>query len=221
MVFVKASIENPIPLAALWRETHVDPSSSLIAQSIRAILLIDCFRLGFGIIEMKFQKLVASLERFGNALPVMLNGISNDDAKWKPENGNWSILEIVCHLIDEEQEDFGCRFRSTLHDPTAAWPAWDPEGCAVSREYNSRDLSEMIGEFVKARNDSVTWLKQLPEIDLTLAYEHPKLGSIPAGNVFASWVAHDLLHMRQFAKRMYELTMRDAEGFSVAYAGNW
>jgi hypothetical protein len=35
----------------------------------------------------------------------------------------------------------------------------------------------------------------------------------------ASWAAHDALHLRQIAKRLYELTARDAGRYSAGYAG--
>ncbi len=42
-----------------------------------------------------------------------------------------------------------------------------------------------------------------------------------AGTLFASWLAHDALHLRQIAKRMYELAVRDAGSFDTKYAGDW
>lgn len=170
---------------------------------------------------MKFGKMIESLERFEKLLPVMVEGVSDSDAKWKPDSGNWSIVEIVSHLVDEEREDFRIRFRMTIEEPTQPWPSWDPEGVAISRDYNSRDLSTAVNEFIQVRRESVDWLKSLNKVDFDLTYKHPKMGEVPAGNMLASWVAHDLLHVRQIAKRLYELTIRDAEGFDVSYAGKW
>ena len=67
---------------------------------------------------MEFEKLIASLGRFGCILPSLVADVCEADAKWKPESGGWSILEIVCHLVDEEVEDFRIRVQSTLADPT-------------------------------------------------------------------------------------------------------
>ena len=47
------------------------------------------------------------------------------------------------------------------------------------------------------------------------------LGGLSAGDLLASWAAHDWLHLRQIAKRRHELTARDAGKFSIAYAGRW
>jgi hypothetical protein len=42
-----------------------------------------------------------------------------------------------------------------------------------------------------------------------------------AGEVFTAWVAHDALHLRQIAKRLYQMTDRDGGEYGPDYAGSW
>lgn len=170
---------------------------------------------------MDFPKLLASLERFGQMLPEVVRGVSDDDARWKPADGAWSVLEIVAHLVDEEKFDFGTRMRLVMTDPTKPWPAIDPEGWAVERRYNDGDLQSSVQEFVRLRAESVDWLRQLENPDWQQAYDHPRFGPFRAGDLLSSWVAHDHLHLRQIAKRLYQLGVRDAGEFSTRYAGEW
>lgn len=158
---------------------------------------------------------------FPGALDALLGGVSDDDAHWKPGHGGWSIVEIVNHLDDEESEDFRTRVRLTLEDPSQAWPPIDPEGAAVERRYNERGLAESLERFAAARAESVDWLRSLHDPDWSRTYMHPKWGEFRAGDIFASWCAHDALHLRQIAKRLYEMTKRDGEGFKTEYAGDW
>ncbi len=170
---------------------------------------------------MEFEKLIASLDRFSRILPVLVAGVSESDAKWKPESGEWSILEIVCHLADEEVEDFRQRVQLTLADPTTPWPRIDPEGVAIARRYNEQDLTEAARRFVRERNVSVDWLKQVVNPDWDSTYEHPSIGPILAGRLMASWAAHDQLHLRQLAKRLFEMNVRDGAPYPADYAGQW
>lgn len=170
---------------------------------------------------MEFQKLIDSLDRFSRILPVLVADISDADAKWQPESGGWSILEVVCHLADEETEDFRLRVQSTLADPTKPWPPIDPEATAVERKYNEQNLAEVVGRFVRERNSSLAWLKGVVNPNWDNAYEHPQFGPIQAGRLMASWAAHDQLHLRQIAKRMFEMNVRDGSGFPTDYAGEW
>ncbi len=170
---------------------------------------------------MDATKLINSLESFGIALPGILTGVPEDDARWKPPSGAWSILEIVRHLGDEEVDDFRARLKSTLENPEEPWPAIDPEAWAVERRYNEADFTEAVKRFSCERTASIQWLRGLESPDWSLAYQHPKVGPVPAGQLLASWRAHDCLHLRQIAKRMHELARRHGEPYPIDYAGEW
>lgn len=156
--------------------------------------------------------------------------VSPDDARLKPPSGAWSILEIVCHLVDEETDDFRARLELTQRDPAAPWPGIDPEGWAVRREYSKQDLDAKVRAFAEERAKSVSWLRSLREPDWQVAHNHPRFGPIRAGDLLCAWAAHDALHIRQIAKRLYELAARDGEAlgresggkpFITRYAGEW
>ncbi len=170
---------------------------------------------------MNADRLIHSLERFKTTLPVLVDGISDDDARWKPPSGNWSILEIVCHLADEEREEFRTRIELTLQDPQQPWPPIDPEQAAVDRNYNESNLREAVRQFVSERRRSIEFLRSLKDADWSKVHVHPKFGPIQAGEVMAAWAAHDHLHVRQIAKRMFEMNQRDAAPYGTRYAGSW
>ena len=171
---------------------------------------------------MNSEKLIHALERFATVLPAVVNGIDGDDARWKPPDGGWSILEIVMHLADEEASDFRPRLERTLAEPQQEWDPIDPEGWAISRRYNEGRLDEAVQRFVQARQESMARLRGLgKQLEWSRAHEHPRLGTLRAGDLLTSWTAHDILHLRQISKRLYQLIERDAEGFSIAYAGSW
>ncbi len=169
---------------------------------------------------MNAAALIDRLEAFGSALPRVVAAVHPADARWKPPSGAWSILEIVRHLGDEEVEDFRTRLRLTLEDPTQAWPPINPEGVAVERKYNEGDIGPAALRFSEERARSITWLRGLRDVDWSVAKEHPKLGRMTAAELLGAWAAHDALHLRQIAKRMYELAARDC-GEPVGYAGPW
>jgi hypothetical protein len=170
---------------------------------------------------MNPDALIHSLESFAEVLPAAVAGVSDADARVKPASGAWSILEIVCHLLDEEVEDFRPRLRLTLERPHAEWPPIDPEGAARARRYNEQNLAERVHRWVNERRASIVWLRALTTPDWAREHLHPKLGPIPAGMLLAGWAAHDMLHLRQIAKRRFELVARDGAPYSTVYAGDW
>ncbi len=167
--------------------------------------------------------IVEQLARTPGALAAWLEGLEADRARFKPPSGAWSIVEIMAHLVDEEREDFRARLRLTIESPGKEWPRTDPEAWSRDRGYHARDLDEMVNEFRKERDESLRWLLSLGNVDWKIAYQHPRVGPVTAGELLVSWSAHDALHVRQIAKRMFELAARDGadEGFKTTYAGEW
>ena len=79
-------------------------------------------------------------------LPPVLDGLLGDldpsDWRARPVAPEWAPIEIICHLRDEEVEDFGARIRVALEGGSRFTPI-DPERWAEERRY--RDADPQIG----------------------------------------------------------------------------
>ena len=142
-------------------------------------------------------------------------------AMWRPVPDEWSLVEVVNHLAEEETGDFRMRLRLLLEDPNKEWPDIDPERSVVENRFNARDLHESFHRFTRERARSVEWLRTLPPVNWQLAHNHPKLGALRAGDLLCSWLAHDLIHIRQINTLHYEYQAITSPEFSAAYGGNW
>jgi hypothetical protein len=111
--------------------------------------------------------------------------------------------------------------RLTIESPQNDWPGIDPEGWAIQRNYNHADLTHTAAAFARERAESIRWLNGLGDIDWKIEHRHPQYGAFAAGDLLASWAAHDALHLRQIAKRLHQLAERDAGDFTIKYAGEW
>lgn len=192
---------------------------------------------------MNAAVLIARLAVTPEALDTLLAGLSDDDWRLRPAartpgpapnptvapgegptgesrtHGGWSILEVVNHLADEEVEDFRARLRSTLEDPAREWAPIDPERAVRDRAYQERDPAESLRRFRAAREESLAWLRALPEPRWDNAKTHPRAGTLHAGDLLASWAAHDARHLQQIAKRLHLLAAHHGAPYSVEYAG--
>jgi uncharacterized damage-inducible protein DinB len=151
----------------------------------------------------------------------LVTGVSEEQIRWKPSPKGWSILEVVNHLYDEERGDFRKRLDYLLHRPGEAWPPIDTEGWAIEREYNKKDPEDSLEQFRLERQQSLSWLQGLGEIDWDQFHEHPKLGKMRAGDLLASWLAHDYLHMRQLVGLHHAYGVELGKPYDTAYAGGW
>lgn len=166
-------------------------------------------------------EMAARLDESARAIDALARGLDARLAYWKPAPDQWSILEIVNHVADEEAEDFRRRLQLVLSDPVASWPPIDPPGWVVARRYAERALDESLDRFRAERAASLAWLRALPSADWTATHPHPAMGPMTAGTIAASWLAHDLLHVRQIARRRYEFVAATAAPHPIAYAGTW
>jgi hypothetical protein len=170
---------------------------------------------------MNADALIASLAGFPEALIPLVRGLSEEDVRWKPARTQWSILEVIRHLGDEEVDDFRRRLFLTLEDPKSSWPPIDPERWASDRKYNEDDFGLALQRFTEERTKSISMLTQSGALDWNAPHLHTLMGEILAGDLLASWTVHDLLHLRQITKRRFELIKLHAGNFRTGYAGEW
>jgi len=147
-------------------------------------------------------------------------GIAEEQARWKPGPEIWSILEVINHLYDEEREDFRVRLDIILHHPGQPWPPINPKGWVTERSYNQRDLAQSVDGFRQERRKSLAWLRGLESPDWQKSVT-ASFGQFSAGDMFAAWAAHDLLHLRQLVELHWAYTLHMAEPYQVDYAGKW
>ena len=170
---------------------------------------------------MKDTIIISLLEQNRNVFKEMLAGIDKDRYLWKQAPEKWCLLEIVCHLYDEEREDFRARVGHVLEARPEPMPSINPQGWVQERQYLQQNYEDKLQAFLEERDRSITWLQSLinPKWDNT--YEHPVLGKTTAAMFLANWLAHDYLHIRQITRLKYDYLGRVLTDESLGYAGEW
>jgi len=169
---------------------------------------------------MEFNRLYQELQASTGMIRALLAGVTQAEARVQPGAEAWSILEVVCHLYDEEREDFREHLDFILHRQHEAWHDIDPEGWVTERNYNGQDLAGMQEKFFAERERSLTWLKELTNPDWEKTYT-TKYRTISAGEMLVCWAAHDNLHIRQLVElRRTRLEQLTKPG-DLGYAGDW
>lgn len=169
---------------------------------------------------MEQNKAIDQLKNQGQAIIALVADLSQDACRWKPDSQNWSVLEVLNHLADEEVLDFRRHLHHILYTPEDPWPEIDPQRWVAEKQYNQRELAATIAAFQMAREQSLIWLAELDnpnwDANTTLTW-----GTLTAGDMLASWLAHDLLHLRQLVALRYQLTAASCHPYRIEYAGPW
>ena len=63
---------------------------------------------------MEFVSIVDRLENNSAVFENLLSEKAEKEYLWRPHLNKWCLLEILCHLLDEEQEDFKARVKHAL-----------------------------------------------------------------------------------------------------------
>jgi hypothetical protein len=115
----------------------------------------------------------------------------------------WSAFDVIGHLIQTERTNWVLRIEHILrHGDTVTFTPLDREG--MFAESKGRSLDELLDMFERMRTESLTRVGELKLTDADLAKQgrHPEFGVVTMGQHMATWVAHDLGHIRQIVRVM-------------------
>ena len=154
--------------------------------------------------------------------PLVLDAlqIDLDPVSWRerPAAAEWAPVEVVCHLRDEETEDFGARLRVVLAGGARFTPI-DPERWAIERRYLEDDGPRALGTFRERRAASLDMLLTAAPSRLTRVISHPRTGGLSGLDILAAWVEHDRLHLTQLGATLARLWARRWAPLHTEYAG--
>jgi hypothetical protein len=170
---------------------------------------------------MDFSGCQLQLRQNCELIRKLVADISPEQARRKPSPDDWSVLEVINHLYDEEREDFRQRFDYLLHRPGEPWPPIDPQGWVTERHTTSATCP------LRCKTSSMSGKSRSPGWPLwttppsTPTETHPVAGEFHAGDMLAAWVAHDVLHLRQLIELKYFLLVELVRPYNPQYAGDW
>ena len=137
--------------------------------------------------------------------PAVLNALLRNlpegwtDAREGPDT--WSPYDIVGHLIHGEKTDWILRMQMILEEGSSKpFPDFDRQ--AQFRESKGKSLFQLLDQFEELRRKNIGELKRqkLSETDFSKTGLHPDFGEVTLQQLIATWVVHDLGHLRQIAR---------------------
>jgi hypothetical protein len=116
---------------------------------------------------------------------------------WHPAPGEWSVKEVIGHLIEADRRGFSGRIRIILAAKDPALERWDQNAVARARGDDARDMRALLGELTALRADGVALTQRLGPADLGRGGHHPTVGYLQVGDLLHEWVHHDRNHLKQ------------------------
>ena len=109
------------------------------------------------------RETVDALRLSPELLAVAVRYLSPEQARWQPAAGEWSVLEVICHLRDVEEVSYN-RFRAIRDTDNAVVAGADANKLARERNYMGDVVGELDATAAKARKAAAyqAWWEHLP-----------------------------------------------------------
>lgn len=146
------------------------------------------------------------LERTPKALEAMLSGISDVWLHSNEGEGTWTVMEVMEHLIELEEDTWLPRLEFLLKEgESRPFPPFGRD----SRK--STTIEQKLYAFKIIRAQTIDKFKAISEsgLNLELTGLHPRFGVVKARELLSTWVVHDLTHTTQIIRVMAKRYTKD------------
>jgi len=152
-------------------------------------------------VPIEFDAGLDLLGRTPSVLRALLIDLPDGWTRANEGEGTWSPYDVVGHLIHGERTDWVPRMRIILSD--AGEKTFEPfDRWAQERESAGQSLRDLLETFATLRSDSIEVVRSfdLAQTDFGRTGVHPEFGKVTLGQLFSTWVAHDLDHLVQTSR---------------------
>jgi FMN phosphatase YigB (HAD superfamily) len=135
------------------------------------------------------------------ATPAFLHtackNLTREDWIRRPAEGEWSVIEILCHLTDMDSEVNLPRLRKVLRESNPFLVGVDTDAWADSRQYILRDGPQSLQAFIATRLELTAFLEHLSPEDWQRLARHAIFGPTCLKELIIFAAGHDRIHIRQ------------------------
>lgn len=148
---------------------------------------------------------------------AMVSGLSGDWTAGSGRQDDWGVFDVVGHLIHADETDWIPRAEVILaQGEDRNFPPFDRFG--QFEKSRGKTLDGLLDEFDAIRKECIRTVRGWNLTDEQLGFQgvHPEFGEVSLRQLLATWVVHDLTHIRQIATIMAK-KYEDAVGPWKAY----
>lgn len=146
---------------------------------------------------MTRQEILDALSGTPNRVGALARGLSAAQLARRPKEGEWSMGEILNHLLVGEQDVILPRLQRMLLEEAPSFPSSATGRTGFAATPAARGFSEDLAAFGEVRSSTVAFLKGLGERDWLRIGTTPTRGTLTI-EAYARYLAeHDLEHLAQ------------------------
>ncbi len=199
---VSAGFQLGVPVFWISRNPHEPPEEGLrpSAAGSLADFLTWIDAQSPQALEANYSKpsaMLAILRSTAAALDSFCRDVNLEKLKKRPQPGEWSLNEILCHLRDVEAEVNLLRVQKLLKSWNPFLPGEDTDRWADERDYYMQDGLQALHHFIKTRMELLGLLEGMEDKDWQRPARHAIFGPTRLDELVNIIAAHDRLHIQQ------------------------
>lgn len=132
-------------------------------------------------------------------ISTLLQGLDSVALNYTPEEGEWSIHEIVVHLADSELVG-SWRLRRTIAEPGTSIQAYAEETWARTLNYKNQDVLAVLQLFSALRAANTLLLRSLSDEVWEYTVVHSDNGAMSLYDIFVTLIRHIDAHIQQIER---------------------
>ncbi|HLV97866.1 MAG TPA: DinB family protein [Ktedonobacterales bacterium] len=142
-------------------------------------------------------ELITTLEQTVPHLTRLTAGLADEALDFHVGPAEWSIREILAHLVDDEMYVMRLRMERIIKEDNPHLTPHDEQAWYTNRNTTRDQLDELLADFGLQRAASLGILKMLRESDWARPGYQSEYGAFTAEGWLSNWVEHDTVHLRQ------------------------
>jgi hypothetical protein len=147
-------------------------------------------------VTIERTEIIAILRRVPDEVQSACEGLSDEELRRRPREGDWSLLELVCHLRDDADED-GLRVRRLVEEENPTLVPYDQEARAIERDYLGEDPGKAVTALRAFWSGLAYQLENLSDAEWASSGEHPEIGRVTVRSRAERQVEHSREHLAQ------------------------
>ena len=154
-------------------------------------------------------EIIEALRLLPERVSEEVKGLSEEELRFRPSEGAWSLKEVIGHVRDfaEIDHDRLCRM---IRQESPFLPGYDQEALVRERNYQEANLQAVLDELASFRRQTVQVLTELVDASWTRTGRHQERGIFSIRQHVERLVRHEAVHLEHIRALKQQATGRRA-----------
>ncbi len=151
-------------------------------------------------LALPFGEVAATIAQDPQRVRELAEGLTAAQLRHQPRPGEWSMKEVMAHLLKVERDLFLPRLKRLAAEDRPVFESFDPDAWARERDHRQGDFMDEWRQFAAVREETVALLRSAPAAAADRVGISGFFGPVTLGQYATHVADHDIEHLAQLAE---------------------